>query len=433
MSIILQVENLSKVYRIGTTGTGFIKKDLHRWWRTYVKKKEDPFLENSSLVKGNAIPGNNTLWALKNINFEVKQGEVLGIVGSNGSGKSTLLKILSRIVRPTSGTVRGNGKVNSLLEIGTGFNSELTGRENIYMSGYFLGMKKQEIDQRFDEIVDFSGVERFIDTPVKRYSTGMYMRLAFSVAAHLEPDILIVDEVLAVGDAEFQSKCITKMQEASKNNGRTIIFVSHDTSSVANLCTKAIWLDRGKVREMGDTIHVMNSYLASFQQKGYVQNWDKLDTAPGADLFKIKKTEIYPQGSLPSDIITVHTPVQLNFEFYNFIEDGNLEISLKLSTEDGVCVFDLGSPIIKAERKILALSMVIPGNLLNDTTYTISLVVLKNNYTTLYEFVDCATFKVQDLRLGMHYYGCWSGVIRPNMDISFFAKEAMEKKFKRYF
>ncbi len=426
---IIQVENLSKMYRLGTMGTGSMKKDMHRWWTTHILKKEDPFLKDLTVESSASKSGKDILWALKDVNFDVKRGEVLGVVGSNGSGKSTLLKILSRIVRPTSGTVRGKGKVNSLLEIGTGFNPELTGRENIYMSGYFLGMKKQEIQKRFDEIVAFSGVEQFMDTPVKRYSSGMYMRLAFAVAAHLEPDILIIDEVLAVGDAEFQSKCLAKMQEVSATNGRTILFVSHDVQSVANLCTKAIWLDRGRVHDMGETVAVINAYLASFQQNEHEQNWHDPKSAPGTDSFKIKSIEVSPRGSSTSGVITVHTPVQVSFEFYNFIEEGNLEISVKLSTEEGICVFDLGSPVIKAEKKILAFEMTIPGDFLNDTSYLISLVILKDSYHTLYEFADCATFEVQDLRKGMHFFGSWPGVVRPKVEMDFYAKAPIERNY----
>jgi lipopolysaccharide transport system ATP-binding protein len=242
---IIQAENISKLYRLGTIGTGSLRRDFTRWWQSQVLKKEDPFF----LSGNNSEFNKNYLWALKKVSFEIKEGETWGIIGHNGAGKSTFLKILSRIIRPTEGIIRGTGKVSSLLEVGTGFHHELTGRENIFISGYMLGMKKREIVEKFDQIVEFSGIESFLDTPVKRYSSGMYVRLAFSVAAHLDPDILIVDEVLAVGDADFQKRCMGKMRDISNTVGRTIIFVSHNLQAIANLCDNALWLDKGKIKK----------------------------------------------------------------------------------------------------------------------------------------------------------------------------------------
>ncbi len=236
LPVALKVENLSKAYQLGEIGTGTISRDLERWYAR-VRGKEDPFLKigeaNDRAVKGTS----DVVWSLKDINFEIEQGDAVGIIGKNGAGKSTLLKILSRVTSPTTGKITGNGRVASLLEVGTGFHPELTGRENIYLNGTILGMRKKEIVRKFDAIVDFAGVERYIDTPVKRYSSGMYVRLAFAVAAHLESEILIVDEVLAVGDAEFQKKCLGKMNDVSKGEGRTVLFVSHNMSAVKTLCS----------------------------------------------------------------------------------------------------------------------------------------------------------------------------------------------------
>src|SRR6476661_7459343 len=275
-NIVIQAENLSKLYRLGTLGTGSLKQDLTRWWQHTVLKKQDPFFH------GGASEGNSTshIWALKNVSFEIAEGDVWGIIGHNGSGKSTLLKILSRIVRPTEGRVRGKGKISSLLEVGTGFHQELTGRENIFISGYMLGMKKADIKKNFDEIVAFSGIEPFLDTPVKRYSSGMYVRLAFAVAAHLEPDILIVDEVLAVGDAEFQKKCMGKMKDVSTQKGRTIIFVSHNMQAITSLCSKAIWMQKGQVLANGEAKTVVNNYTSHLQRRLWKQQWS-LQDAPG--------------------------------------------------------------------------------------------------------------------------------------------------------
>src|ERR1700740_211591 len=244
-NIVLKAENISKQYRLGQLGTGTISHDINRWWHK-VRGKEDPYLKigdaNDRSIKG----GSDYVWSLKDINFEVKQGEVLGIIGKNGAGKSTLLKILSQVTTPTTGQVKVRGRIAALLEVGTGFHPELTGRENIFLNGAILCMNKTEIKSKLDEIIDFSGVAKYIDTPVKRYSSGMYVRLAFAIAAHLEPDILVVDEVLAVGDAEFQKKCLGKMKDVS-NQGRTVLFVSHQLGMINSLCHTGILMDKGKI------------------------------------------------------------------------------------------------------------------------------------------------------------------------------------------
>lgn len=260
--IAIKVENLSKLYQLGQIGTGTLSRDLERWWAG-IRGKEDPFAKVGQVNDRTKKSESDFVWALKDINFEVKQGEVLGIIGRNGAGKSTLLKILSKITAPTSGKIYVNGRIASLLEVGTGFHPEMTGRENIYMNGALLGMRKWEIAKKFDEIVDFAGVESYIDTPVKRYSSGMYVRLAFAVAAFLEPEILIVDEVLAVGDADFQKKCIGRMKDVSVNDGRTVLFVSHNMSAVQKLCDTVIILKFGEVNLSGTIDQVINKYLAS--------------------------------------------------------------------------------------------------------------------------------------------------------------------------
>ena len=260
MATAIKVENLTKIYRLGEIGTGTISRDVERFVKTKILKQEDPFLKigeaNDRATKGES----DIVYSLKDINFEIEQGDAVGIIGRNGAGKSTLLKILSRVTSPTTGKINIKGRVASLLEVGTGFHPELTGRENIYLNGAILGMRKKEIDRKFDEIVDFSGVERYIDTPVKRYSSGMYVRLAFAVAAHLESEILIVDEVLAVGDAEFQKKCLGKLGEVSKGEGRTVLFVSHNLLAVENLCSKGILLHDGYVLNYDTTMKIIDLY-----------------------------------------------------------------------------------------------------------------------------------------------------------------------------
>lgn len=259
MAIAIKVSNLSKAYQIGEIGTGTLSRDIERWLAK-VRGKEDPFITigeaNDRTTKGK----NDVVWSLKDINFEIEQGDAVGIIGRNGAGKSTLLKLLSRITSPTSGEINVKGRIASLLEVGTGFHPELTGRENIFLNGAILGMRKLEIKRKFDEIVDFAGVERYIDTPVKRYSSGMYVRLAFAVAAHLESEILIVDEVLAVGDAEFQKKCLGKMGDISKGEGRTVLFVSHNMLAVQSLCNKGIVLKNGLNYFEGDVQHAVIKY-----------------------------------------------------------------------------------------------------------------------------------------------------------------------------
>jgi lipopolysaccharide transport system ATP-binding protein len=258
---VIRVENISKQYRLGQVGTGTISHDINRWWHM-ARGKEDPYLKIGEENDRTRKSAGDYVWALKDINFEIKQGEVVGIIGRNGAGKSTLLKILSRTTAPTTGTVKVKGRIASLLEVGTGFHPELSGRENVYLNGAILGMTKAEISRKFDEIVDFAGVERYISTPVKRYSSGMYVRLAFGVAAHLEPEILIVDEVLAVGDVEFQKKAIGKMRDVSGKEGRTVLFVSHNTAAILNLCQSCVFLQKGVIIENGPARTVVSKYMS---------------------------------------------------------------------------------------------------------------------------------------------------------------------------
>lgn len=263
----IEFENISKQYRLGLVSTRTLSHDLNRWWKTNILRQEDPYLKigetNDRAHRGES----DYVWALKDINFKVEQGEVLGIIGKNGAGKSTLLKILSKVTAPTTGTIKARGRIGSLLEVGTGFHPEMTGRENIYMNGAIMGMTKAEITRKFDEIVDFSGCERYIDTPVKRYSSGMMVRLGFAIAAHLEPEILVVDEVLAVGDAEFQKKAIGKMQDVSKGDGRTVLFVSHNMGAVKNLCTKGVVIEQGKIVYIDNIDNAIRQYLIANTDK----------------------------------------------------------------------------------------------------------------------------------------------------------------------
>ncbi|MCH5229298.1 MAG: ABC transporter ATP-binding protein [Muribaculaceae bacterium] len=266
---ILKFENVGKLYHLGTFGTGSITRDLTRWWKMNIKKEVDPYLRIGESNDRSKKGSSDVVWALKDITFDVNQGDVVGIIGNNGAGKSTLLKLLSRITTPSTGIIKAKGRVASLLEVGTGFHSELTGRENIYMNGTVMGMTKHEINRKLEEIVDFAGVERYLDTPIKRYSSGMMVRLGFAVAAFLEPEILVVDEVLAVGDAEFQRKAIGKMQDISISEGRTVLFVSHNMASVRKLCNKGILIEKGEISIEGEINDVINKYYINSVNPDY--------------------------------------------------------------------------------------------------------------------------------------------------------------------
>ena len=275
----------SKAYQLGEFSTGTLSRDIERLWYK-IRGKEDPFLKIGETNDRTAKGTSDIVWSLKNLNFEIEQGDAVGIIGRNGAGKSTLLKVLSRVTTPTKGIVKIKGRIASLLEVGTGFHPELTGRENIFLNGAILGMRKQEIKKKFDEIVDFAGVERYIDTPVKRYSSGMYVRLAFAVAAHLESEILIVDEVLAVGDAEFQKKCLGKMGKISKSEGRTVLFVSHNMDAISRLCNRSLYLKNGEKKSYGATSEIVAEYLGNESNVNISVDYSKEEVKPGNDVVK---------------------------------------------------------------------------------------------------------------------------------------------------
>ena len=311
----IKVENLSKLYRLGEVGTGTISHDLNRWWAK-LRGKQDPFATVGQVNdRTKKAQKGEQVWALNNINFDVPQGEVLGIIGKNGAGKSTLLKLLSKITAPTTGTIKARGRIASLLEVGTGMHPEMTGRENVYLNGTILGMTKREIDQKFDDIMDFAGCAKYADTPVKRYSSGMKVRLGFAVAAFLEPEILIVDEVLAVGDVEFQRRAIGKMQEVSQEGGRTVLFVSHNMSSVRNICSSAIVMQQGEISHWGEVNEAIENYLQETQQSGNTVKFDPKPNCPSIVQVKLEKEEgetpgttrlkVYVEFQSPYEIIPI--------------------------------------------------------------------------------------------------------------------------------
>ena len=344
--VVIKVENVGKQYHLGKVGTGTIANDLNRWWHI-ARGKEDPYLKIGSVnYRTSKSSINDIVWAVKDISFEVKQGEVLGIIGKNGAGKSTLLKILSRVTAPTTGDIKVKGRIASLLEVGTGFHPDLSGRENIFLNGAILGMTKQEIKSKFDEIVDFSGVERYIDTPVKRYSSGMYVRLAFAVAAHLEPEILIVDEVLAVGDAEFQKKCLGKMKDVS-GQGRTVIFVSHNMAAVKSLCTRGIVLEHGELKYSGNSEAAIDFYTRSSYSLAEIPLVERTDRKGNG---KLRITEIQFLNNLNTQVAELtsgeYYKIQFHFEKHQEIDLKQLTFVLQFKNEND----DLVSTIATDEQ-----------------------------------------------------------------------------------
>jgi len=423
MSIAIKVENLSKQYRLGNVGTGSLAHDVNRAWHSLLGNA-DPYLkigeENDRTQKGSS----EYVWALKDINFDVKQGEVLGIIGSNGAGKSTLLKILSRTTSPTTGRVKIKGRVASLLEVGTGFHPELSGRENIFLNGAILGMTKQEIKRKFDEIVDFAGVERYIDTPVKRYSSGMYVRLAFGVAAHLDSEILIVDEVLAVGDTEFQKKCLGKMGEISKGQRRTVLFVSHNMQAVKQLCNNCLILRNGTVAEIGYTTDMVTKYISLEGKVNLRQSWH-IGDAPGNDIVKLLDVYVhYEDGSTPDDgnfLVTKNIGLTIKYkvlkEDYRFIHGANL-----YDNED-VNIFnshDVTSNIRTEKRTpgYYEATMWIPGNLMSEGSFSLSVALFIPSPLELFVYAEkIISFNVVDEMKGDSARGFYTqgfpGYVRP--------------------
>ncbi|MDI3318642.1 polysaccharide ABC transporter ATP-binding protein [Pinibacter soli] len=389
---VIKVENLSKQYRLGQIGTGSLAHDVNRWWHK-IRGNEDPYLKvgeaNDRSSKGNS----DYVWSLRDINFEIKQGEAVGIIGRNGAGKSTLLKILSRTTSPTAGKIGIKGRVASLLEVGTGFHPELTGRENIFLNGAILGMTKAEIKKKFDEIVDFAGVERYVDTPVKRYSSGMYVRLAFGVAAHLEPEILIVDEVLAVGDTEFQKKALGKMNQVSKGEGRTVLFVSHNMAAIKTLCTHGIVLKQGVSVFNGSQYDAVNYYQSSDSTNSFIHAPD-IASAPGNDNIKILRLEAAPQEGSE---LTIFSGLEFQLVFFNAGVGKNLDITFEVQNQDNVIVFHSGGHISKqydSKKGIYHLTCKLPKRFLNAGTYSLSIIFGENQRFVLYSASDIISFEV---------------------------------------
>lgn len=376
--IILKASNISKQYRLGLVGTGTISHDLNRWWAG-IRGKEDPYLKVGSVNDRSAKADSDYVWALQDINFEVQKGEVLGIIGKNGAGKSTLLKILSRVTIPTTGEIKTKGRIASLLEVGTGFHPELTGRENIYLNGAILGMTRAEIKSKEAEIIDFSGCERYVDTPVKRYSSGMRVRLAFAVAAFLEPDILVIDEVLAVGDAEFQKKAIGKMQDISQGDGRTVLFVSHNMAAVKSLCTRAIVLEHGKTVFEGDTDAAISFYLNSSESDLKIAD---IKNRKGNGLVRVTDASVYSLEKGKS--AQTGQPFNLEFLLENngLVNSDDIRFDLRIDDYIGQRIVWLSNSVLERKNSTDSVNRLI-FNIeklnLNMGKYYVTIHVLVNN------------------------------------------------------
>lgn len=416
--LAIQARNVSKRYHIGEREQYRALRDvLSGWWTKpwqYLRASgRDANTNNSPDVLAD-----NTIWALRNISFDIEQGEVIGVIGRNGAGKSTLLKILSRITKPTEGHVRLRGRIGSLLEVGTGFHPELTGRENIYLNGAVLGMKRAEIVRKFDEIVSFAEVEKFIDTPVKRYSSGMYMRLAFAVAAHLEPEIMLIDEVLAVGDASFQKKCLGKIGKVAEQ-GRTVFFVSHNMVAVQDLCRRVIWIDEGKIVDDGAAESVITNYLKESYSNRTELTWTDFASAPGDAEARLHRICVRPADGAASDEISVHTPVVIEFEYWNGHPKVYLHPTFYLYNEQGILVCSTGPTFVPDWREkefptgLIRSRCHIPGDLLNNGMHRVSVHLAKND-RTLFRKEDALSFDVRDTTAKRDgWYGEWKGAIRP--------------------
>jgi lipopolysaccharide transport system ATP-binding protein len=415
MAVAIEAHNLSKRYRLGEmqAAYGTLRESLSHLGKRLVRREHRSHKRDD-------------IWALRDVSFQVEEGEVLGVIGRNGAGKSTLLKLLTRITTPTSGRAEIRGRVGSLLEVGTGFHPELTGRENIYLNGAILGMKRREIEQRFDAMVEFSGVEKFIDTPVKRYSSGMYVRLAFSVAAHLEPEIMLVDEVLSVGDAEFQRRCLGRMEELG-SAGRTVVFVSHQLPAIAQLCDRAIQINGGQIVYEGPPAEAIANYLQQTHSAGTERAWDTEESAPGDDLVRILSVRVLPHEGMPPGILDVRRPVGIETIFRVLREGRPVFPKIKVLDRESAIAFNAmdtderwHEPTPPGEYASTAW---IPGNLLNEGAASAEVAICSIDFPKLEHHAavyEAVSFEILDPGEGDtargSFSGAWRGVVRPLLD-----------------
>jgi lipopolysaccharide transport system ATP-binding protein len=412
MAAAIAVDHVSKAYRLGLIGGRTLQEDLARWWAK-TRGKPDPLLAVEHAHHARQI--GEQFWALDDVSFEVEEQEILGIIGPNGAGKSTLLKILSQITSPTSGQITIKGRVASLLEVGTGFHPDLTGRENIFLNGAILGMTKAEIRSKFDEIAMFSECEDFLDTPVKRYSSGMYVRLAFAIAAHLEPEVLLVDEVLAVGDAKFQKKCLGKMGEVSRR-GRTVLFVSHNLVAVQSICRRAIHLRDGKLVDQGPATTVVSQYLRTVHPSDGPQEWPGPGEAPGNGALRVKSVRATPADHHSDGLISMKSPIRIETEFWILTPDVRIHITYHLVNEHGIVVLTTGSPAERRYPGVYRASFVVPGNLLNSGVYSLRFLIIQDGNRCTFEHDSLASFLVVDAAERTDaFLGREPGIVQPHL------------------
>ena len=414
----IRFENISKQYRLGTIGTGTLSHDLNRWWVMNIRRMEDPYQKIVQVNDRSSKATGDYVWALHDIDIQVKQGEVLGIIGKNGAGKSTLLKILSRVTTPTTGRILVRGRIASLLEVGTGFHPEMTGRENIYMNGSIMGMTKAEITRKMDEIVDFSGIEKYIDTPVKRYSSGMTVRLGFAIAAHLDPEVLVVDEVLAVGDAEFQKKAIGKMHDISRGEGRTVLFVSHNMTAIKSLCSRGVLLKDGGIQFEGDIQKCVAHYLKGESTLSNHKKWEGIPEIQNID-FELLEIGIHALNKNYEDIIRIDEPIVFAATFRQKNPEKRIDITLHLKDDEGNKLFSTSSASIidnfDIENGIFKTSVIFPANFFNWGNISVDLYVIENRRVPLLIINDVLTFSIanKELELGV-WMGKEPGAIMPS-------------------
>ena len=418
--IAIKVENLTKQYLINHE-----KNRGNDTFREMIVKNTRQFIQMASPFKNKttneSFSRTEKFLALDNVSFEIKKGDKIGIIGRNGAGKSTLLKVLSRITEPTSGRIHINGRIASLLEVGTGFHPELTGRENIYLNGAILGMSRVEIKSKFDEIVAFAEVDKFLDTPVKRYSSGMYVRLAFSVAAHLEPEILIIDEVLAVGDAAFQKKCLGKMNDVSKE-GRTVLFVSHNMGAIRSLCNQCIHISNGEITDYGESERVISSYLNDEENKGITNNLWEFDDAPGNEFIKVKSAFI----KYDDENLTVNSEFKIIVEFWNLKGSFPINISSVVYDLEGNIIFNLITENKPISKGLYRVEFAIPANFMNTGRYTVRNLFVTNS-RPCFNLENAHSFEIMEgERCINDWHGNWAGAVRPTFIKNFYQKIGAE-------
>ena len=418
MATAIEFDHVGKQYRLGLVSTGTLSHDLNRWWQTAILRKEDPYLKIGSVNDRTQKADSEYVWALRDIDFKVEQGDVVGIIGKNGAGKSTLLKLLSKVTAPTVGSIRARGRIASLLEVGTGFHPEMTGRENIFMNGAIMGMTKQEIAAKLDEIVAFSGCEKYIDTPVKRYSSGMTVRLGFAVAAHLDPEILVVDEVLAVGDAEFQKKAIGKMQDVSRGEGRTVLFVSHNMTAVQNLCKTGVLLENGMLKSTGLVDEVIQQYLSSDNYVNRSTNWLPAE-APFMNGIRLLSARVTNEAN----VLYAGDPVELEFIFESEeTHPATYDVTFLLKDEMNNFLFEGSTHFShrlheKTSTGIYKAYATIPSDIMNEGTYRVwKIFFVKDGVTLQFCYEDAISFELKRQETSMFgFQGPKQGLLRPKI------------------